>query len=199
MGLLKRFFGGSEPRDAQPLSSQFPEMQSAAQRADSANAARRELLQGVLRDTVRRQGIPADWIGCHVLPVVSRRRGAGMHVHFIVKNGPMQLSSVHDFQRSFRERLEQFEPRAREWLFSIAWQFDAPGWAAPHSPGQSDFSDIDTEPQSGGDTQPLDSNDELQADLRALYAIRDAALAGTLEAGPAQTAPSPARGDPTGS
>jgi hypothetical protein len=191
MGLLRNFFRGREQRDTQPQSSQFHETESTAQRANSANAARRELVQVALRDTMRKHAIPADWIDCRMLSVVTRQRRAGMHVQFIVRKSQTQLlASVHEFQRSFWHGIEQFDPRARDWLFSIAWQFDGADDAASPSPGP-DFSDVDTEP--AGDTQPPELDDELQTDLRALYAIRDAALAEAVE--PAAT--SPQRSDPS--
>ena len=183
MSLLDRLFGRRDAGDTQPRSSQFHETESTAQRPDSASAARRELLQLVLRDTMRRHGAPADWIDCRILSVVTRRRRAGMHVQFIVNKGQVQLlSSVHDFQRSFWQALEQFDPRARDWLFSIGWQFDEPDRVHAPATAPQAAGEVDTQPQPG-DTQPLDANEELQADLRALYVIRDSALAE-----PAQTA-----------
>jgi len=203
MGLLRKFFGAREARegrDTQLQSSQFHETESTAQRTDSANAGRRELLQVVLRDTMRRHGIPSDWIDCRILSVVTRRHRAGMHVQFIVNKGQMQLlSSVHDFQRSFRQAIEQFDSRARDWLFSIAWQFDGPDGAGSPAPGPGAITELDTQPQPAGDTQPLDGSDDVQADLRALYAIRDAALAQSAMPAVSATAASPGRDDPTGS
>lgn len=171
MGLLKKFFGGGTAADAPPASSQFHESETTAQQAGSSNAPRRELVQVVMRDTMRKHGIPSDWMECRILSVVTRKRLSGMHVQFIVAQGqPRLLEFVHAFQESFWEEIEKFEPRARDWLFSLAWQFDAPtargARAAPEAEGWED-----------GDTQPHDEPpDELASDLQALYAIRDAAL-----------------------
>src|SRR6185369_13473095 len=128
MGLLNRFFGkGEAAPEAPPESSQFHESETTAQDLGSKNTPHRELVQVVLRDTMRKHGIPSDWIDCRILSVVTRNRTAGMHVQFIVgeRQGAL-LDYVHAFQDSFWQEMEKFEPRAREWLFSVAWQFDGP-------------------------------------------------------------------------
>jgi hypothetical protein len=193
MGLLNKLFGkGEAARDAAPESSQFHESETTAEQLGSRNAPHRELVQVVLRDTMRRHGIPSDWIECRILSVVMRNRTSGMHVQFIVaKHQSALLDYVHAFQDSFWEELEKFEPRAREWLFSVAWQFDGPapptkqtmprpsGWGALNNSGC-------------GDTQPPDNAaDELESDLRALYAIRDAALREPGDTAPVPPARSP--------
>jgi hypothetical protein len=132
----------------------------------------------VLRDTMRKHAIPSDWIDCRVLSVVTRKHKAGMHVQFIVRQGEEQLLPyVHAFQDTFWQQLEKFEAHPRDWLFSLAWQFDGNGKAAPAMP-LSDGWDEDTQPpQDTQDTQPPEEDpDELATDLQALYAIRDAAL-----------------------
>jgi hypothetical protein len=192
MGLLDKLFGKGEAAREAPLeSSQFHESETTAQQLGSRNAPQRELVQVVLRDTMRKHGIPSDWIECRILSAVTRNRASGMHVQFIVaKERSGLLDYVYAFQDSFWEELEKFEPRAREWLFSVAWQFDgpappakqsmpAPGWGAESCSGD-------------GDTQPSDiGSDELESDLRALYAIRDAALGQSGDTAPVPPAPSP--------
>lgn len=194
MGLLKKLFGGGNAAgETQPQSSQFHESETTAQHHGSRSAPRRELVQVVLRDTMRKHGIPSDWIDCRILSVVTRMHVSGMHVQFIVGKGQSRLLEyVQAFQDSFWEEIEKFEPRAREWLFSVAWQFDGDGSRVNRSmPGPGGWNGDDTQP--GGDTQPPDmSADELASDLQALYAIRDAALL----AQPAEPAALPAGATP---
>jgi hypothetical protein len=115
-----------------------------------------------------------------------------MHVQFIVAKEQLRLLEyVHAFQDSFWEELEKFEPRARDWLFSVAWQFDGPAppskKAMPRPSGWGPGAESD-----GVDTQPSDlSPDELELDLRALYAIRDAALSEPADTAPTPPAPAP--------
>jgi len=177
MGLLKKFFGGEKAAPASVLpSSQFHESEATTTEQGSKNAPRRELVQVVLRDTMRRHGIPSDWIDCRILSVVSRSSMSGMHVHLIVRQGHDRLLNyIPAFQGSFMSAIQKFEPRVQDWLFSLSWQFDGisegkyPQMPDPHSwtaagPGREARND-DAEPDA-----------EVMEDLKALFAIRDAAL-----------------------
>jgi hypothetical protein len=205
MGLLKKLFGGSGgagEAQPQPQSLQFHESETTAQDLGSRNAPRRELVQVVLRDTMRKHGIPSDWIDCRILSVVTRRKTSGMHVQFIVSKGQTRLLAyVQPFQDSFWEEIEKFEPRAREWLFSLAWQFDGTASGANRSmPGPNGWHEDAA--QQAGDTQPPDlAADDLASDLKALYAIRDAAMSQSGEAAAlqGQTGPSGHPKGPAGS
>ena len=177
MGLLKKLLGGGAGGSrSNGASSQFHESETTAQRASSHNAPRRELVQVVLRDTMRKHGVPSDWIDCRILSVVTRQRQAGMHVQFIVRQGEERLLPfVHAFQDTFWLELEKFEAHPRKWLFSVAWQFDGPGAGAQALMAGADAWEDDTQPPQ--DTQPPEEDPEaLATDLQALYAIRDAAL-----------------------
>jgi hypothetical protein len=172
MGLIKKIFGSDKgPSD----STQFRESKSAPAgtsvgRTVSENAPRRDLVQVVLRETMRKHGIPSDWIDCRTLSVLTRQHKQGMHVQFIVRKGDEQLLEyVHAFQASFWREIERFEPRARDWLFSVAWQFDGKagrsfdGMPIPAVASQ----------RAGGDddipTQPPELDpDEIASDLAAL-------------------------------
>lgn len=178
MGLLKRLFGGatagSRPGGA---SSPFEESEATTRRASPENAPRRELVQVVLRDTMRKHGIPSDWIDCRILSVVTLERQAGMHVQFLVRHGEGRLLPfVHAFQDTFWQELEKFESNPRKWLFSVAWQFDGPGTGVPGLAEAAEGWEDDTLPPPE-DTQPPEQDpEELASDLHALYAIRDAAM-----------------------
>jgi hypothetical protein len=184
MGLLGKLFGGKENRqDASvPPDSGLDEDEGETTTGLSPrNAPRKELVQVVLRDTMRKHGIPSDWIECRILSVVSSTRGNGMHVMLMVRQGDDRLATyVHAFQASFMQELLKFEPKATDWVFSISWQFEnkpAPAHAAMPEPaswnGGNGAAAADADP--GGDTVTPEE-DELQEDLKALFAIRDAAL-----------------------
>ena len=90
MGWLHKIFG--EGKDGEGASrsglttSQFHEIEgTAGEDAASRNAPRRELVQVLLRDTMRKHGIPSDWIECRILSTVSRSGRPGMHVTFVVR------------------------------------------------------------------------------------------------------------------
>jgi hypothetical protein len=174
MGLMKKIFGADKNASE---STQFRESKSAplgqsVGRTVSENAPRRDLVQVVLRETMRKHGIPSDWIECRTLSVLTRQHKQGMHVQFIVRKADEQLLEyVHAFQASFWRELERFEPRAREWLFSLAWQFD--GQAGRDFDGMPVVAaSIAQRPPTRDDdvpTQPPEMDpEEIESDLAAL-------------------------------
>lgn len=204
MGLLDRFFGsGKEADPSTPTAStQFRESEPDSEESRaSRNAPRRELVQVILRDTMRKHGIPSDWIECRILSSISRSGRAGLHVNFVVKKAHDRLLAyVFAFQDSFERELARFEPRARDWLISLGWEFQgfnaadmpdpnswAPSGPAPLHPPlvQPDW----RAPSGFGHTvPPMDegakSDEDIDRDLKALFAIRDAAMADTVRKPP---------------
>jgi hypothetical protein len=198
MSLMKKIFG----RDANGTTAadESPQTSDGEKSGDSLKARdiHRELVQVVLRDTMRRHAIPSDWIDCRIFSAQSQRK-AGVHVQFVVNQGDEQLLNyVHAFQDSFWEEILKFEPQAREWLFSVAWQFCgkvARGSAAPPAPhARSEVPAVQKAEPEAGDTQPqYEDAEDLESDLQALFAIRDAALSQPVDAGDSD-APKPHRG-----
>jgi hypothetical protein len=182
MGLLNKIFGKEgSPEGGESASSQFSETDPGAGPSDSRNAPRRELVQVVLRDVMRKHGIPSDWMDCRILSVVSRSRNAGLHITFIVKQGEDRLLHyVHAFQSSYMLELSRFEPRAADWVLSLSWQFEGKGSGAQDETWR-------VAPASG--PAPISGDDELEEDLQALFAIRDAALRNTSEPAPLESPP----------
>lgn len=188
MGLMKKIFGGATTGTASvpAAASQFHDSTTTVDQAKARNAPRRELVQVVLRDTMRKHGVPSDWIDCRILSVMTRQHKAGMHVQFLVRQGDEQLLNyVHAFQESFWDEILKFEPQAHEWLFSVAWQFygKAVRGFAP-MPGAGSWVDEPGPAPKAADSQPPhDEAEDLASDLQALYAIRDAALTQPARAG----------------
>ena len=204
MDLLQKLFGiGKREGTGGPL-TQFNETESTSNEEEIArNAPRRELLQVVMRDTMRKHGIPSDWIECRVLSTVSRTGRAGLHVSFVVRQAHEQLLGyVFAFQASFESELARFETRARDWLLGIGWEFeghkltepmpDSNSWKAAARPARpplarpgshdllmdpTGFAPTDDQlvelPQSDEEIQELQ---DIQGDLDALFKIRDAAI-----------------------
>ena len=201
MGLLKRIFGSNgAPRDSQaPESAQFHESGSTSNEAEtSRNAPRRELIQVITRDTMRKHGIPSDWLECRVLSTINRSGRAGLHVNFVVRQAHEQLLGyVFAFQDSFLSELARFDPRARDWLVSVGWEFEghggtasapdahgfkaAPAGTAGHAPARAPLVAPETAPFAPTDdamgAELQRSDEDVQQDLKALFAIRDAAMA----------------------
>lgn len=204
MGIIKRIFKGKdkeggEPHSA-PASIQFHETDSAGDDDSGAsrNASRRELVQVILRDTMRKHGIPSDWVDLRMLSTTTKAGRQGLHVSFIVKQAHDRLLTyVFAFQDSFTRELARFEPRASDWLLGLAWEFEGyvtPQRAAMPDPkvwiasGPAAIEPTAATAQSFAPTMdPMDMDplppareaDDVEEDLQALFAIRDAALART--------------------
>ena len=154
----------------------------------SRNAPRRELVQVILRDTMRKHGIPSDWIECRMLSTVSRSGRHGLHLNFVVKQAHDRLLAyVFAFQDSFERELTRFEPRARDWLLSLAWEFqgfNAKDMPDPHTWAASVPAPLlpagGPAPRTGDlgqqEAQASQADEDLASDLQALFAIRDAAI-----------------------
>lgn len=190
MGLLNKIFKGpdrSGPESEAPTGTRFEESDDRDEDSIQRESSRRELVKLVLRESMRRHAVPSDWIEGRMLPVVNSRRRSGMHVQLVVKQGQSRLLNyIPAFQSSLMAEVEKYDPRAWDWLLSISWQFDGitsstggvmPGtgdWGA-RSPGSSAASaapaPIDAELPDVEEDDP-----EIAEDLRALFAIRDAAL-----------------------
>ena len=195
MGLIGRIFGnGKEREPGAAATTQFHESEpDSSDQPGSRNAPRRELVQVVLRDTMRKHGIPSDWIECRILSTVNRMGRHGLHVNFVVKQAHDRLLAyVFAFQDSFERELARFEPRARDWLLSLGWEFqnfNAAEMPEPQTWAQSGPAPLQATPEQGkamgmdfpatqdsNHAEQLKSDEEMQQDLQALFAIRDAAL-----------------------
>lgn len=186
MGLLDRIFGNGNGREREPagapLTSQFYESDPGDDDSQpSRNAPRRELVQVILRDTMRKHGIPSDWIECRILSTVNRQGRPGLHVNFVVRQAHDRLLAyVFAFQDSFERELARFEPRSGDWLLSLAWEFqgfDVSRMEDPKSWAHSNFSPSSPAPLVPAAADVPRQDDDVQSDLQKLFAIRDAALA----------------------
>ena len=185
MGLMKKLFRGGGDKEAG--SSLFPESQTqtSLEKTKTNNAPRRDLVKLVLRETMRKHGIPTDWMDCRALSVLTKHHKSGMHVQFLVlKNDHQILQWIHAFQESFWAQIMRTDPTAHDWLFSVGWEFygksvsgfdvmpDPSSWAdvGPDTETQEE----DLRPQDAGDTLPpdeADAHDQLETDLQALQAM----------------------------
>lgn len=193
MGLIDRIFKGGNQKAAAPAeraSTQFYESEPDSEDSQAdRNAPRRELVQVVLRDTMRKHGIPSDWVDCRILSTVSRSGRRGLHVNFVVRQAHDRLLPyVFAFQDSFERELARFEPRCRDWLLSLGWEFlgvnaaempDAKSWSQPGRPLPAASAQETAAAAAAREeaTAKEKSDEEIQRDLQALFAIRDAALA----------------------
>ena len=91
----------------------------------SDNAMRRQLVSVLVRDVLRRHGIPAGWVECQMLVVSSRSRGSGMYIRLVATHWDQRLMNyAFAFQKSLVADIVRFEPQAAQWLHGISWQFE---------------------------------------------------------------------------
>jgi hypothetical protein len=91
----------------------------------SDNAMRRQLVQVLLRDLLRKHGIAPHWIELHMLVVSRSSRGSGLYVRLIVRHWDERLMNYASaLQNALLTDIARFEPRASEWLHGISWQFE---------------------------------------------------------------------------
>jgi hypothetical protein len=194
MSFFTRLFGDKPEPPSSTGASSFQDSQ--LERApNSRSVPRREVVHVVLRETMRRHGIPTDWVECRTLNLVQSNRSTGTYVTLIVKRGQDRLLTyVPAFQKSFLAALQRFDPASTEWLRGVAWQFDegdaggAPAMPDPVTWSHSGPAELPPRAASGAaapagarsvaaTADPADDA-ALEADLQALFAIRDAALSG---------------------
>ncbi len=91
----------------------------------SENGVRRQLLQMLTRDLLRRHGIPPHWIDSQMMVVSSRTRGPGMYLRLVMRHWDERLMNhTSAFQTTLLNDIKQFEPNAGQWLHGISWQLE---------------------------------------------------------------------------
>jgi hypothetical protein len=167
MSLIGKIFGG-DSKPSSGASSRFAEghSQTVGAHTKSRSGARRDLVKLALRDTMRRFGVPSDWIDCRALSALTRDQQSGMHVHFLVRKADRQvLNYVHAFQETFWQEIESIDPQARQWLFSVGWEFYGRSDQQASAPAQQPV---------GRDQRVQAPEDDVASDLEALQALMSA-------------------------
>ena len=158
----------------------------------SDNALRRQLVQVLLRDVLRRHGIAVPLVECQMLVVTSRSRGPGMYVRLVLKQWDERLVRyAFAFQNALKADILRFEPQANEWLHGVSWQFefgdscpyaelpDKKFWQTPASQAVSPGAAAAATTHSAGDSDqnvPALTAADLATAARLANAARRAAL-----------------------
>jgi hypothetical protein len=91
-------------------------------------ALRNELLRIVLRDTLRKTGIPPQWIGGETTPAVDEGGRMSIEIRLILEcNEPRLLYYIAAFQKEFEAALLGMEPKAWDWVSRISWSLSGHG------------------------------------------------------------------------
>ncbi len=116
------------PKDSRPASDSPATIEDG-----SDNAMRRQLVLVLLRDMIRRHGIPPQWIELQMLVVSSTTRGNGLYVRLVLKQWDARLMQyAQAFQNELLADIKRFEPLANQWLHGISWQLEM-GASCPHT------------------------------------------------------------------
>ena len=91
----------------------------------SETAIRGQLVQVLLRDLVKKSGMPYGFVQCQIQVMNSRSRGNGIYVRLVVKDWDERLMKyAFAFQKALLTNIVQFEPKASSWLQGLAWQLE---------------------------------------------------------------------------
>lgn len=185
--LMQKLFGArapaTPPKTAPGANHDFP---STIQEG-SENAIRRQLVQVLLRDVLRRHGIPPHWIELQMLVVSSESRGTGLYVRLLIKQWDARLMTyAYALQNALLVEIARFEPRASDWLHGISWQFemgdtcpypnlpDKSFWLEPTEPASPVVAPAPVAPVTRAATSTLPTaEDDARQDLERLFQIRD--------------------------
>ena len=168
---LAGLFGGAQTA---PTNSSFPLSRSPQQSVlhdGSETATRGQLVQVLLRDLVRKSGMPPGWVQCHIQVVNSRSRGQGIFVRLIVKHWDERLMKyAFAFEKALLTKILQFEPTAGNWLQGIAWQLEVAATCPVTELPDPDFW------QTPAATEPVDQFDIIPMPANALPVAVPAAV-----------------------
>lgn len=130
MKLIQKIFSkptpdAPAPAPTLPPKAQHPNDNPPSILEGSENATRSQLAHVLLRDLLRRHGIPAPWMDMKMLVVSSISRGAGLHMRLIVKHwDPRLLHYAQALQVEVMADAVRFDPQASQWLHGISWQLE---------------------------------------------------------------------------
>lgn len=188
--LFKRLLGTS-PRTKQTRQDNGPATDAPVTIEDgSDNAMRRQLIQVLLRDVIRRHGMPPHWIELRMLMVSSASRGSGLYVRLVLKHWDVRLlNHAQAFQNELLTDIRRFEPKASEWLHGISWEFemgdscpyttlpDRAFWQAPRPAEATGAPVVPTAPMvhaaSVRPSPAAGAQNDAMEDLNQLFFIRD--------------------------
>ncbi|HEY3049785.1 MAG TPA: hypothetical protein VGJ72_20255 [Polaromonas sp.] len=174
--IIRLLFGSPTP--AAPASTLLPASRDdspATIEDGSDNAMRRQLVQVLMRDVLRRHGIPSQWIECQMLVVSSRSRGPGLYVRLVIKHWDERLMTyAFAFQNVLLADIGRFEPNASAWLHGISWQLEVHD-TCPHTilPDKAFWQESVKKPAQAGEAS---AGSDARKDLESLFFMRDQEL-----------------------
>jgi len=173
---LSGWFGGSRSESGPSSLPNSRDVQHSMLHDGSEAATRGQLVQVLLRNLVRKSGMPPGLVKCQIQVMNSRSRGQGIYVRLVVKQWDERLMKyAFAFQKTLLTNIVQFEPKAAGWLQGISWQLEVadscpltelPGpqfWQAPVSLAAAAKPSDPVDPLDPFDIVPLPAHAMLSA------------------------------------
>lgn len=116
----------AEDSSSQPYSSM-------PQSTQQHTATHRELVRVVLRDTLRLNGIPTDWLGCEVLTRSRSASEGALQIHLLIHHwheGLLRYAPL--IQQQLLQGLQRFDPATDHSRHSVVWKF-SPACRSPYT------------------------------------------------------------------
>ena len=93
----------------------------------------RELVRVVLKDTLRKHGIPAGWVGCEVTGISHSQMDDELFVHLIIMTwNEALIQFAPALQQQLMQGLDRFEPKVDHSNYVVSWLF-SPDCQYPHT------------------------------------------------------------------
>lgn len=114
-------YASSLPSSSIPLSTQ------------QHTATHRELVRVVLRDTLRLNGIPPDWVGCEILARSRSAENVVLQIQLLIHHwheGLLRYTPL--IQQQLLQALQRFDPASDHSKHTVVWKF-SPACQYPHT------------------------------------------------------------------
>jgi hypothetical protein len=120
MGRGKQESDGSLTAEPTPLQSPPSVPGNSQQQATTSH----ELARVVLRDTLRMNGIPADWIGCEATPQTHGGSDRSLLIQLVINRWHEGLVNYAPLlQQQFQQGLQRFDPASDHSRHVMVWKF----------------------------------------------------------------------------
>jgi len=127
------FLKNSTPKDAAVPGSALVSTQqdSAPQSVQPHTDIKRELIRVVLKDTLRQQSIPYEWIGCEISNIATGTADEQFHIQLVVmKWSELLMRYAMALQKQLLRGLDRFDPAVDHSNYVFSWRF-APDCGCP--------------------------------------------------------------------
>lgn len=163
MGLMDRWM----PRPRRVVAHAPVSVASQQQRDET----RRELVAMAVRDTLRKNGIPAQWFATEMVSAMTPARERGVQLRLVLREWqPQLLAHAVSLQRAIEGKLRRMDPLSPGWLAGVTWKFElADDSACPPLPPPAYWQEQTRAP---GAEVPADA----RAKIEALWRKAEAAL-----------------------